>query len=243
MKASPRPVLALPLLIASWACLATDKGPVAPDAGPREMNPMFFAMDFAEALCAKAFSCCTRVERMESTLFDGSQDGCPGTLMDRGIPFGARQSDAADIARSITAGKIVYRQDKAAACLARVRALTCDQAKTFWSTGCDVVSGTVALGGACATTDECMAGACIRDMAGTRLCTSPLMDGTRCTEDEQCASGNCAFNDPSNPDPTSLLCLAKKREGVLCDDNSQCVTDRCREGVCRAGAGPALCSR
>jgi hypothetical protein len=238
-------LLFLTACLAGGSCLASDNPSGGPDGGPREQNPMFFAQDYARAVCDKAFECCTRLERTESTLFDGTRDSCPDTLLDKGIPFNAKQSDAADVVRSISAGRITYHPERAAACLARVKAMTCEQAAGgFWTTSaCDAVVATVPLGGTCATSEECKAGACVKGSTGTRACSTPLGDATRCTEDDQCLSGQCTFADPMMPDPTVLLCTAKKKEGALCDDGGQSRTGRCRDNICRPGAGPALCSR
>jgi hypothetical protein len=103
---------------------------------------------------------------------------------------GLAQIQAERIVSSIDQGRAIYRVDKVADCLARLRGLDCMTARTFRELGCEeVIQPLIPIGEACPTSShhECIDGYC-----ATVVCATRKPDGQACYESQECASRYCS---------------------------------------------------
>jgi hypothetical protein len=149
--------------------------------------------ELGKVMCEKIFACCSAAERMANPFIGSDVQMCQMTasgLLTLVLPA---------IQDSVNKGRAVYHPDRAGACIAKLKGLSCDQAKGI-SIGfnaapeCDsMIEGKVAIGGACADHGDCMGGFC-EGAEGAMLgkCVATKADGMDCDEDEECSSGSCS---------------------------------------------------
>lgn len=137
--------------------------------------------------------------------------------------------DNPSVQAAIDAGALVYHDDAAQACLAAYAGLACDlteQAPDALAACNEVLTGTLALGDACAFDRECESTAC---------------DVPSCTS--ACCTGTCvaATPLPAAGEPCSALCAGDAFCGLdsICHaplpENASCTTEPCAYGLYCAG--------
>jgi hypothetical protein len=201
---------ALGIAAAAAGCgrvVAADSG-VALSAAPLEI---------AQAVCPKAYSCCTASDLMGNDLAGTDEPSCEVATAKSFSDQLAAVQDAQD------AGRARYDGARVAACLATIRAATCE---TLGQTnhlagipGCDsFVEPLVDEAGTCVNDWECKVGRC---QAGK--CEALPAAGAPCA-DKRCADG--AVCDPSG------ACVAARAQGDSCAQAAQCPSLQCTNGTC-----------
>ena len=172
----------------------------------------------AAARCARLYGCCTPTE-LTGTGFDDEAD-CVAELGSWLNGFstvlGARVAD----------GSVVYRPDVAAACLARLEGLTCDQVSTqrfvlASPTGAyclEAYQGQTAAGQACQDDLGCADGYCIQPpLTGAGTCGPRPGLGQPCRS--ACAAGlRCVGGSAS----TAGTCMMRSGVGQACSTTVDC---------------------
>jgi len=139
----------------------------------------------------------------------------------------------------ISAGRIIYRGDHARLCLDEIAAQPCEE----WGLNypldrypaCrQIYEGTIALGGACTLSDECVDGYC-SSSSGTGTCVAYKQIG------ESCSSGPCPPELLCLPDASgaSKVCAPPLPDGATCDLDSKCASGFCMANVC---GPPTFCN-
>jgi hypothetical protein len=109
----------------------------------------------------------------------------------------------------LDSGKVMYRADRAAACVNDLLAASCTVIKAGSPTVntitlCDeAFQPTVSPGGACTDDLECIAGWC---NVTSMKCVAKVADGAACDDDVDCLSDNC--------NPTTLKCDPRMVDGL-----------------------------
>jgi hypothetical protein len=183
------------------------------------------AKDLAEAVCSKAYGCCTTDQLMMNMDLTGSDEAeCEQKSADnfRGILQEVQYSVDHNLAR--------YQADKVDACLSTLRGSSCDELNmTNHLSGvpnCDgFTSPLVPVGGACDNDYQCIDGWCKappEGMSGASLCTAFASGDTSCADDKaaRCASGFIC-------DPGPDRCVHMGDVGDACDDIYQCKSLTC----------------
>jgi len=188
-----------------------------------------FAQRYAEALCAKNFTCCSG-----SDLTGKTQSQC---VMDNA---GVISLLTTEINASQAMGRASYDVAASSSCIDALNAMTCDQFRM----GIDgniaacmsFVVAKVPLGGACTQPYECTTGNC--EGADT---SSPPVDGMCAAAPalaalgSSCAAAACV--DGAYCDSTST-CANKKAAGETCTSDSECVNScNTTTGMCSCYAG------
>jgi hypothetical protein len=153
-----------------------------------------FSDALAMAYCQREFQCCT--------VMDLTEESCRNEIK------GQTEVLIEDYQPFVTSGKVIYRPEKAAACINMMLAASC---ATFQAGSptlnnanlcLEAFEATVAPGGACEDDVECNAGWC-DVMAGK--CVAKKATGT-CEDDADCLSENCS--------PTTMMCEPRMVEGL-----------------------------
>ena len=189
-----------------------------------------FATQFPDALCTKAFKCCTQVEL--SMLFDSSTTLTTTTQCDtyEETLFGF---SVTRINASVTAGRVTYDADAAGACLGAISGASCtdfdhDATTPNAPPSCaPFLVAKVAVGGGCTQNYECTTGYCKGAVTTPTpmdgMCAAVPTMGQAC--ESTCAAGlYCDF--------MSLTCQAVKADGSACAMGDECMSGGCTGGVC-----------
>jgi hypothetical protein len=173
-----------------------------------------FPQKYAEAICGQNFKCCDASELAGKTM-----SGCVSSNQSGLTLFVSIIND------SVAKGRSGYSAQQMGACIASLKALSCDDFKK--QTGENqaacmaAITPKVALGGACQGDFECIGGVCPDGDPGT-LSGMP-MDGTCVTAPVEAAIGQSCANGPCASgycDPADSTCKALKGAGESCDPNS-----------------------
>jgi hypothetical protein len=148
-----------------------------------------------------------------------------------------------DIVAAVHAGKVVFHSDRAAECIARFQT-TCDVARQIQErsppVACDeMLTGTVAAGGACALDAECTSQVCDVPSCPEQCCTGTCVGSTppvRPHVGESCADSSSCID--SFCDSTSGLCTAYLADGSACATGEECRSGFCPAEVCSPRAEP-----
>jgi hypothetical protein len=169
---------------------------------------------YAATLCKLSYQCCTAEERGDNIFLGETEAECKsnlGALLTFGVP---------EWNQSIAKKRLRYDSNAFATCLSQIESAGCD-AVVEDVTACETFFvPLVPTGGACTQQGECIDSACFggdstADVDGT--CGPPVANGTDCTDDVQCASGNCG----------GLVCEAKVVNGATCAGDAECESGQC----------------
>jgi hypothetical protein len=194
------------------------------------------AKDFADAICPKAYSCCTAEQLMGNDAAGTSEAECKMKTTESftGLLQGLQNSQSAKRSQ--------FQQDKVDACLQTIRTSDC---ATLNMTnhlsgvpGCDVfATPLVAVGGRCDNDYECINSYCKvpqdPDPPGPGVCTAGATAGQPCVTD-QCAAGLTCDPLPLVGDSSDDICVAPAANGAACTDPYQCVSGVCSSNQCVA---------
>jgi hypothetical protein len=173
----------------------------------------------AEAVCPKAYECCTADKLMNNDLAGTDVPSCKALTRDE---FSSQFEGVRDSQRR---GRAEFDQAKFDQCLEIIRASSCDflnmtnhLSGVF---GCDgFVIPKVAPGGACFLDWDCIGGWCDHDMSsGTDgVCRAGGAAGQDCEFTSECADGlECL----------QFKCTMLEDEGAMCVDNADCKSGTC----------------
>jgi hypothetical protein len=143
-------------------------------------------------ICEKVFSCCSAADLTNNPDLGNDVASCQAGL------DGEATFLLADVGASVAQGRLIYRGDKMAACMAELNARSCAQAKMPPS-DYDVTQlcraafePQVPTGGACSDYWDCIGGWCEGDIGNLQDHCSPLKPiGGDCDEGPECLSGLC----------------------------------------------------
>lgn len=185
---------------------------------------------FARTICRRAYDCCTPMQLMsnKSAGMDFSTCVVESSKMLR--------DQMRFIAEEEQKGRLVFRGDKLAACLDRIRGATCQELnRTNRLSGLDCgepyIEPLVAPGGACALDSECRMGRCVKAEGATEgTCLAQAAVNQPCTNEIRCASGlYCGDLDQ--------LCKPIQPDGTSCSSPKECSSGRCD-----TSSGAPLCA-
>jgi hypothetical protein len=154
---------------------------------------------FAQTLCARLFDCCAIPAGTDP-------NECVQPLTE------SIQKIATSYGPSISGGRVVYRGDKVAACLSKVKTEACGTFMAGSATAnifrdCDTAwEPKVPVGGTCEDSAECAGGWCA---ASNLKCAAKFGAGSPCADDVQCTTEFC--------DEAAMSCAAgQMNTPVLC---------------------------
>jgi hypothetical protein len=196
------------------------------------------ATDFAQAICPKAYSCCTTQQLMNNMSAGMTEQECE---MKTAADF--RQS-LQNMQSSENAGRARFDQEQVDACLAAIRAASCSELTMIRSLkglpACDSTFATplVELGGTCGHDYECISSVCQKEpMAWEGVCATGAAAGASCT------TAHCAQDlicDPRDGNvETDNVCVAEQDNGAACNSNFECKSRTC---TAAAGATAKTCT-
>jgi hypothetical protein len=195
------------------------------------------AKDFADAICHKAYECCTADQLMNNDAAGTSEAECK-TLTEENF-----RNSLQGIQYSQNANRSRFDQSKVDACLTTLRTSDC---ATLNMTnhlsgvpGCDrFATPLVAVGGRCDNDYECVDSYCKfpedPEPPGPGVCTAGAAVGQSCTAN-QCAAGLTCDPFPQTSDPADDICVAPAANGATCTDPYQCAS-----GVCSSSGGSGM---
>lgn len=142
------------------------------------------------------------------------------------------------IIAAVEAGKVIYHPDKARECLNAI-AGSCDRLainRGDDSNACDeTFEGTVAAGGQCAISEECVSSNCDVPSCPDACCQGTCVGdappprprlGDTCGDTAPCVDSFC--------DTDTLTCVAYRPNGEACTSTNQCAAGTCSNMVCTA---------
>jgi hypothetical protein len=139
---------------------------------------------------------------------------------------------------AVDAGKVTFDATKAQACLAGIASWSCDRTVVFanrWTPPecSEIFGGTVADGGACGLSRECVSNVCTVPACPMGCCQGTCATGTPSPPPgrvgDACPNGQCYA---SYCDPTSMKCVALLPAGATCTTTSQCDMGLTCAGTC-----------
>jgi hypothetical protein len=195
-----------------------------------------FPDQYAQAMCAQNFACCTAADIMSRTMQDCVDTGSSNLFF-----LAVAISDAQ------SGGRASYDGKQMSACIGALKKMSCadwpDSQGANQPPACRAaVTARVADGGACLNDFECTAGRCRgADQSTTPItygmCTAGVAVGGSCANGETCAAG--AYCEGTG---ASASCAAVKRAGEACTQRAQCVNScNTTTGVC-SGYADAGCA-
>lgn len=162
-------------------------------------------MQLANAVCAKAFECCTAEELMALSVIGQTEDQCRAAVA---AFIGLYQ---ANIQASIAAMRASYDGGALAGCVDEHETRACDDLPSFEEIGCaGAVVPLIAMGEACGAHHECIDGYC--EGAGTSAatptgtCAPKKADGETCVNPFECEGGACSTSTGCGPTTGQPLC-------------------------------------
>lgn len=184
------------------------------------------ANEFADAICQKAYGCCT-VDQLSSNDAAGTSEAeCNSKTAEnfRNVLQGVQNSQ--------NAKRVMYERSKVDACLNTIRSSSCATLNTTnrlsGVPGCDsFTTPLVAVGGQCSNDYECIDSYCKAVGNGQpSVCATGAAAGASCTTD-QCAAGLTCDPLPLTDDPADDICVAPAANGAPCTDPYQCASGIC----------------
>jgi hypothetical protein len=196
------------------------------------------ATEYSQAICTKAYACCTAAQLMNNKSAGTSEPECEASTAD---DF-RRQLQQRQEAEN--AGRAKYDQAKVDACLAAIRAATCAELTTIRSLAgipaCDstFVTPLVEIGGKCQQDFECIGGVCQKGPgAFDGVCAAGVAAGASCATDH-CAQ-DLICDGHGSDDRSDDLCVAEQDDGAACNDAFDCKSRNC---VAAAAGGAKTCT-
>jgi hypothetical protein len=204
-----------------FGCDKKDDGPgVSLETAPLEI---------ARAVCPKAYNCCTPTQLMGNDLAGKDEGSCENKTAE------GFKHNLDGLKGSIAKRRVRYHGDQMAACLAMIRAASCEQLNRtnhFTGIGCpEYVEALVSPGGACGSDVECIQGTCDKSGGGSEGVCKPLPQ-----KGESCAGVRCARGLVCNGSVNQ--CEPEIPERAMCVAGGQCGSGTC------AGpdGGPGSCA-
>jgi uncharacterized protein (TIGR03382 family) len=205
------------------------------------------ATDFAQAICPKAYDCCTPEQLM------GNKDLAGTTEQECETKTAASfRGRLQNMQSSENAGRSKYDQTAVDACLAALRMATCSDLTMIYGINqieaCNSTFATplVAPGDKCQNDFECMGGGiCQKPMNSfDGVCVAGNAAGATCTQsDNRCAS-SLICDGRGTTDAGDDVCVAPQDNGATCVDGFDCKSRNCvADGTtgaktCQAVSGP-----
>ena len=144
----------------------------------------------ANAVCAKAFECCSAEQLMMLSVVGQTEDQCRAFVASF---LGLYQID---IQGSIAAMRASYDGDALAGCVAEHEDRACDMLPAFEEIGCaGAVVPLIPLGEACGAHHECVDSYCdgaSSASSATGTCIVKKSDGEPCADPFECEGGSCS---------------------------------------------------
>jgi len=205
-----RVVLLLPVLVLGCGKVAGKAGGIRAEDAPREI---------ARAVCPKAYVCCTAMELMGNEMAGTDEPSCELKTAE------AFHNQLQPVLASQSRFRSDYDGVKLEACLAHVRAATCEELGTTnhfsGIPGCDAfVEARLGHGEACTQDWECIEGWCEGSVMGADGACRPLAkegeacDPAKCEKDIRC-------------DSATKMCARPRAEGEVCLRGDQCASNNC----------------
>lgn len=195
------------------------------------------ATALAQAICPKAYSCCTAQQLMGNAAAGATEPECEANTT-QSFRQQLQMMDESD-----NAGRAKYDRAKVDACLAAIRAATCADLTAIHSLSqipaCDTSFATpqVSAGGPCKQDYECIADICQRP-AGSfdGICVAGVPAGGSCATD-RCGS-RLVCDGLATMDASDDVCVAEADNGAACTDAAGCKSRYCAND---AAAGGKIC--
>jgi hypothetical protein len=145
-----------------------------------------------QLICEQVFACCSPADLKNNPDLGNDVAACVAGL------DGEATFLLADVAASVNQGRLLYRGDKMAACMAELKGRSCAEAK-MPAGDKDVTQlcraafePRVPIGGACSDYWDCIGGWCEGDIGNLQDHCAPLKPvGGDCDEGPECQSGVC----------------------------------------------------
>jgi hypothetical protein len=158
----------------------------------------------ADAVCAKAFECCTAEELMALSVIGETEDQCRVAVA---AFLGLYQ---VNIQASITAMRSAYDGVALSDCVGNHQLRTCEMVPSLEEINCaGAVVPLIPIGETCGAHHECIDGYCAGAGSSaatpTGTCTAKKADGEMCAGPEECASGACPSTG-CGPQSSAPLC-------------------------------------
>jgi len=190
------------------------------------------AAEYAKVFCQKAFICCDAVELQG---FPGGEAEC------RSAVVAEVMSDLTGDQTGIATGTTIYDGTKARICFNTVAALSCaewggDDSLRQYPVCLQIFRGTVAPGGACSRSAECLDGTCPPSV-GSGVCVARSAVG------ESCATNSCRQDLYCALDAAGQLttCAVPKPNGMTCTYDSECASHNCVGAPTTSADPPGAC--
>ena len=146
--------------------------------------------------------------------------------------------------RQIDSGRVIYDASKAATCFGALATAGCSRSgssslTTVLSSGtcATLLRGTVSVGGACVSSDECSNGTCLKVSCGASCClgtcTALSAAGASCTSTSGCVDGAYCSLGTSSPG----TCMTRVGQGQSCSTDSSA----CQPGLTCDYSGTKTC--
>ncbi len=219
---------------AGWAALLALAGCGGVSGIPIDQT----ATRIADAVCPKAWSCCTADQLSGNTAAGTDVASCEAQTTSN------YQSQLSVVQASVNQKRATYESSKVDACLATIQSADCatlDMTNHLAGVpGCDsFTTPLVPPGGACSQDYECIGGFCDvpQDTTnGEGTCTAFVATGQSCAAAGGPSCGPNAVCDPEGTldDSSDDLCEPVSAEGGACADDVQCTTLNCTSS---GGAG------
>ncbi len=189
------------------------------------------ATDFAQAICPKAYSCCSMEQLMGNNLAGMTEPECEDKTT---ANF---RSQMQTMQSSQNAGRAKFNQDQVDACLTAIRAANCTDLTSIRSLkglpACNVSFATplVAIGGTCGQDYECIDSVCQKEpMAWEGVCATGVPAGASCNTDHCSQNLYCDPRDGNVANDS--VCVVEQDLGATCTSNFEC-----KSRVCAAASG------
>jgi hypothetical protein len=200
--------------------------------------------DFAQAVCTKAYDCCTPDQLMGNAAAGMTEAECETKTAQNFSDQLQKMQDAEN------GGRAKYDQAKVDACLAALRAASCSTLQAIHILAglpeCDSTFATplVAIGGACKNDFECIGGVCqMPDGSFDGVCVAGNAPGAACAGSNRCAQRLICDGRGTSMDTSDDVCVAEQDNGASCVDgfdckSRSCVADANGAKTCQAPATP-----
>jgi hypothetical protein len=186
------------------------------------------ATNFAQAICPKAYDCCTIQQLMKNSAAGTTEQEC-----ETNTAANFRQT-LQNMQNSENAGRAKYDQAQVDACLAALRMATCSDLTMIYSIdqipACNSTFATplVAAGGNCQQDYECIDGVCQRPSGSfDGVCVAGHTAGVACADDNRCESDMICDGRGTTSDASDDICVAQQENGATCIDGFNCKSRNC----------------
>ncbi len=200
------------------------------------------ATAFAQAICPKAYSCCTAQQLMGNAAAGTTETECEvNTAQNFQQQLQAMQA-------SQNSGRANYNPAAVGACLAAIRAASCADLTAIHNLSqlpaCHSTFATplVAAGGSCQQDYECIGGVCQRPAGSfVGVCVAGVATGASCATNRCASSLTC--DGAGTMETSDDVCVAEQDDGASCTDALGCKSRNCATGpgsgkTCQPPAGP-----